>query len=73
MAEWNIELDPEAAKVVIGSGVKFVCVPLNVTHTVLVTPAIVSRIRTIQSPFAQLIIDLMDFFTESYKLVIFPN
>ena len=69
MAEWNIEIDPEAAKAVFGSGIHIVQVPLNVTHTALVTEAVVGRIQALESPFAQLIVDLLEFFTDSYKSV----
>ena len=35
-AEFNIQIDPEAAKIVFDSGVPITMVPLQVTHTVLV-------------------------------------
>jgi len=66
VAEWNIELDPEAAKVVIASGIPFVLVPLNVTHTVLVTAEVVGKIRAMSSPFAELVVDWMHFFRDAY-------
>ena len=37
IAEYNIYLDPEAAKIVFASEIPVVIVPLEVTHTVLVT------------------------------------
>ncbi|KAJ1487697.1 Inosine/uridine-preferring nucleoside hydrolase domain-containing protein [Baffinella frigidus] len=45
-AEFNIQNDPEAAKIVCDSGIKVVMVPLEVTHTALVTSAVLSEIRT---------------------------
>ncbi len=36
-AEFNIYIDPEAAKIVFNSGLKLILIPLEVTHTVLVT------------------------------------
>ena len=35
-AEFNIQIDPEAAKIVFDSGVLLTMVPLQVTHSVLV-------------------------------------
>ncbi|KAJ1467245.1 Inosine/uridine-preferring nucleoside hydrolase domain-containing protein [Baffinella frigidus] len=45
-AEFNIQNDPEAAKIVCDSGLKVVMVPLEVTHTALVTDAVLASIRT---------------------------
>ena len=67
VAEWNIEIDPEAAKAVYGAGIPFYQVPLNVTHTALVTPEIIERIAEMKTPFADLVVDLMMFFAETYK------
>ena len=66
-AEWNIEIDPEAAKIVYGSGVPFVQVPLNVTHTVLFTDSIAKRLEDMNSQFSMLIGDLLMFFSKTYK------
>ncbi|GLI71031.1 hypothetical protein VaNZ11_016148 [Volvox africanus] len=38
--EFNIQTDPEAAKIVFESGVPLTMVPLEVTHTVLATPKV---------------------------------
>lgn len=65
-AEWNIELDPEAASIVFNSGADVTMVPLQVTHTALVTPSILCRINTPTTPFRTLISGLLLFFAESY-------
>ncbi len=44
-AEFNIYVDPEAADVVMRSGVDIVMVPLDVTHQVLATPARIAAIK----------------------------
>ena len=71
VAEFNIVCDPEAAVVVFNLPVKVVMVPLEVTHTVLVTDDVVSSIRTElgHSVFAKVVIDLMNFFRETYDKV----
>ena len=45
-AEFNIYVDPEAAKVVFGAGVPITMMPLDVTHKVLTTKARVGRLRS---------------------------
>ncbi|KXZ50426.1 hypothetical protein GPECTOR_16g600 [Gonium pectorale] len=44
--EFNIQTDPEAAKIVFDSGVQLTMVPLEVTHTVLATPGVLTAIRS---------------------------
>ena len=68
-AEFNIELDPEAAKIVFDSRLKIVMVPLEVTHTALLTSDVVASIqkRLNNSKFAKLLIDLLLFFRKTYK------
>ena len=44
-AEFNIYVDPEAAKIVFGAGVPITMMPLDVTHKVLTTRTRVERLR----------------------------
>ena len=68
-AEFNIQCDPEAAHIVFEAGLKnLVMVPLEVTHTVLVTPEIREACFK-GSRFRILLDELMHFFEESYKKV----
>ena len=68
-AEFNIQCDPEAAHIVFEAGLKnLVMVPLEVTHTVLVTPEIRNKYFK-GSRFRLLLDELMHFFEESYKKV----
>ena len=46
-AEFNILADPEAADIVVNSGVDIVFVPLDVTHRVLITPERNQRLRSL--------------------------
>ena len=50
-AEFNIQVDPEAAQIVMQSGARVTMVPLEGTHTALATPAVVERIR--ERPWAE--------------------
>jgi purine nucleosidase len=68
-AEANIINDPEAADILVQSGIKFVMVPLEVTHTVLVTPEIISSIEKWNSKYSALCVGLLQFFTDAYKTV----
>ena len=51
--EFNILCDPEAAAVVFESGLKVVMVPLEVTHTALITEAVLEEIRALGTPTAE--------------------
>eukprot|EP01111_Echinosteliopsis_oligospora_P009903 TRINITY_DN2994_c0_g1_i3.p1 TRINITY_DN2994_c0_g1~~TRINITY_DN2994_c0_g1_i3.p1 ORF type:complete len:299 (-),score=77.98 TRINITY_DN2994_c0_g1_i3:160-1056(-) len=68
-AEWNILVDPEAAKLVFDSGMKIVMVPIEVSHTALATPDIISSIQNLNSNFGLLMVDLLLFFKKTYKEV----
>lgn len=102
-AEFNIQVDPEAAKIVFSHGankeemaalqtqktpkdttiidrVPIALIPLDVTHTTLVTADVLSRIEAectittptgevVTSPFGKLCCDLLQFFRHSYKTV----
>lgn len=70
-SEWNVELDPEAAKIVFSCGLPIVQIPLEVTHTVLITPEIIEQLKQEHSKFLDWIVDLFHFFTESYSEVCF--
>ncbi|CAD7699556.1 unnamed protein product [Ostreobium quekettii] len=68
--EFNIQSDPEAAKIVFQSGVPLTMVPLEVTHTALVTDMVLKRIVTDKpSPFRRMLGDLVTFFAQTYKQV----
>jgi len=67
--EWNIMVDPHAAKIVFESGLKIVQIPLEVSHTCLVTQEIQSELKTWNTPFSFLLVDLLTFFAKTYKEV----
>ena len=65
-AEFNIWADPEAAHVVLGSGVRLIMAGLNLTHQYMVEPETIHRIREAGGPVADFTADLMDYFTQAY-------
>jgi len=67
--EWNIMVDPHAAKIVFESGLKVVQIPLDVTHTCLVTKDILNHLQSWNTPFSLFLIDLLTFFAKAYKQV----
>eukprot|EP01126_Amoeba_proteus_P041490 TRINITY_DN4465_c0_g2_i9.p1 TRINITY_DN4465_c0_g2~~TRINITY_DN4465_c0_g2_i9.p1 ORF type:complete len:289 (-),score=38.02 TRINITY_DN4465_c0_g2_i9:95-961(-) len=67
--EWNIMVDPEAAKIVFESGLRIVQIPLNVSHTVLVTKEILQTLRSWNTPFTTLFVEALIYFEETYRKV----
>ncbi|KAG8932953.1 Uridine nucleosidase 1 [Tulasnella sp. 418] len=81
VAEFNILCDPEAAQIVLDAPVRKIMIPLNVTHTVLLTPALHYKmldpvrteaqgsLPTAASPLRHTLSTLLSFFAESYRIV----
>lgn len=65
VAEFNIENDPEAARIVFESGVSICMVPLELTHQVLADETVLSAIGS-SSAFRRKICDLLLFFKKAY-------
>lgn len=61
-AEFNIYVDPQAADIVLRSGVPVVVMPLDVTHKALTTQARVNRFRAMKTKVGDATADLLDFF-----------
>ncbi|OJF90497.1 nucleoside hydrolase [Pararhizobium antarcticum] len=61
-AEFNIYVDPEAADIVLKSGIPVVMMPLDVTHRVLTHKARVRRISDIGTPAAIAMAQMLEFF-----------
>jgi inosine-uridine nucleoside N-ribohydrolase len=68
-AEFNIWVDPEAADIVIKSGLKMTMCGLDVTHQALVTEKIFADLEAMQTPLATTIIGLLKFFAHAYDEV----
>ena len=61
-AEFNIYVDPEAAKTVFACGAPITVMPLDVTHKALVTPARNAAFRALGSKVGVAVAEMTDFF-----------
>ena len=67
-AEFNIQVDPDAAQMVLQAGVRVTMVPLDVTHTAIATEKVIQEIRKrVKGAFGSAIEDLLGFFAKTYK------
>jgi purine nucleosidase/pyrimidine-specific ribonucleoside hydrolase len=64
-AEFNLWADPEAAAVVVGSGVLLVLIPLDVTRRVRATRAFVESLTVSGKPAAMMVASLIESYFES--------
>ena len=68
-AEFNIWMDPEAADVVLRSGLPLTMCGLDVTHQALVTKEIFTALEQMGTPLSSTIIGLLKFFAKTYDEV----
>lgn len=68
-AEFNIWMDPEAADVVLRSGLPLTMCGLDVTHQALVTKEIFQRLEAMGTGVSKTIIGLLKFFAKTYDEV----
>jgi len=61
-AEFNILVDPHAADIVLHCGRPLVIAPLDVTHQVLVTGAVLQRLRALDSDVGRATVAMLEFF-----------
>jgi purine nucleosidase len=61
-AEFNIYVDPDAADLVMKSGVPIVMMPLDVTHKVLTYKHRVAKIAAIGSKASKFVVEMLEFF-----------
>ena len=66
-AEFNCWTDPEAAAIVLGSGLPYTMIGLNVTHQVLITPEVVARIGAVGNRTAAFGVELLNYFNSTYE------
>lgn len=67
LAEANIFNDPEAARIVFGSGAKITLVGLDVTMQTLLTPAMVDAVAAKGDPAARAVMAMTRFYLEAYE------
>ncbi|MFL2030293.1 pyrimidine-specific ribonucleoside hydrolase RihA [Loigolactobacillus zhaoyuanensis] len=65
--EFNMFVDPEAAKIVFDAGIPLVMAGLDVTHKAQILPADVIAFRELNNPVALAIADLLDFYHIYYS------
>jgi len=65
--EHNIRCDPEAAKIVFNSGLPITMVPLDVTLKVAINREDLKRIKSINTPFTDAIVSMVDRYLEFQK------
>jgi len=61
-AEFNIYVDPQAARVVFHSGVPITLIPLDCTHKALTSRARVAKFRQMSNKTGPVVAELLDFF-----------
>ncbi|BDR55966.1 pyrimidine-specific ribonucleoside hydrolase RihA [Xylocopilactobacillus apis] len=64
--EFNIYVDPDAAKIVLNSGIPLTMVPLNVTHRAVIKKSELESIKEIDNPVAQAFYGLLKFYERYY-------
>jgi inosine-uridine nucleoside N-ribohydrolase len=65
-AEFNVWADPEAAAMVFDYGGPLIMSGLDVTHQFLATPARIANVRAVPGRLAELLADLLTFFSGTY-------
>jgi inosine-uridine nucleoside N-ribohydrolase len=66
-AEFNILVDPEAARIVFESGVPIVMCGLELTHQAKATPDIIARFAKLHTPLGDFAVEMLNFFASTYK------
>ncbi len=67
VAEFNIWVDAEAAKLVLESGVPITMFGLDVTHQALATREVMDNLSEIGNPVSEFVVELLEFFSKTYK------
>ena len=68
-AEFNILVDPDAARIVMESGAPITLVPLELTHQAKAMPDVIERFDAIGTPLGDLSAELLRFFASTYKAI----
>ena len=72
-AEFNILVDPEAAKIVFESGIPITMAGLDVTEKALVFPEDFEHIRAVGNKVAQVVADWLEFFYGFHRNLGYPG
>ena len=68
-AEFNILVDPEAAKIVFSSGLPLLMAGLDVTEKALILPEDFGRIAALKNPVADIVAQWLDFFYRFHRSI----
>lgn len=68
-AEFNIYADPEAAQIILQSGIPFSMIGLDVTHQALITDKVMERFAEVGSGIGTVMVPLLNFFKSRYDEV----
>ncbi|MBH3426157.1 nucleoside hydrolase [Pseudomonas alkylphenolica] len=60
VAEFNLFADPEAAEVVLSSGVKLTYLPLDLTHTLLTSDARIQQLAALGNQAGRVVVDILN-------------
>ena len=66
-AEFNAWVDPEAAALVLASGVPFTMVGLNLTHQARATAEVIARMHALGTPLGETVAGWFEFFGSTYR------
>ncbi len=66
-AEFNILVDPEAARIVFESGAPITMCGLELTHQAKATPDIIQRFADLHTPLGDFAVEMLQFFASTYK------
>lgn len=66
-AEFNVFVDPEAADLVVRSGLPVTMCGLNITHQALTTPAVLARLEALDTGLARICVELLRYFAATYR------
>ncbi|UYQ66388.1 nucleoside hydrolase [Streptomyces peucetius] len=66
-AEFNMYVDPEAAGVVLDSGLPVTMCGLDVTHQALATPDVLDRLGRLDTRLSRVCVELMTYFASAYR------
>ena len=66
-AEFNAWVDPDAAQIVVDSGVPFTLVGLHLTHQAPATAELVERIRAVGGTLSEVAADWLGYFSSTYR------
>ena len=66
-AEFNILVDPEAARIVFESGVPITMCGLELTHQAKATPDVIRRFADLHTPLGDFAVEMLRFFASTYR------